>query len=398
DADAGRIEWSVADEDIHMNVERLLIERIGEAGKRLHTARSRNDQVAVDTRLFCKDAALGLDQAAQALQAALLAVAECEVETVLPGYTHLQRAQPILLAHHLLAYVEMLQRDRVRVAQAYHAADVCPLGSGALAGVTYPIDRAYVAEQLGFSRISANSLDAVSDRDYQLDLIYACSLVMMHLSRLCEELILWSTSEFAFIELDDAFATGSSIMPQKKNPDVAELARGKTGRVYGHLIGLLSVLKGLPLAYNKDLQEDKEALFDAVDTAGRCLEVLAPMIATLKVNRARMRSATLDGYLNATDLADWLVGRGTPFREAHRIVGEAVALAIREGKRLEALDADALRALSPELDETARTALAIDATLAAREVPGGTGPQAVRTALAEARSRSERFTPVATDL
>ena len=316
DARAGKITWETSAEDIHMNVETLLTERIGEAGKRLHTGRSRNDQVALDTRMYARVACRDAENLLAELVRALLDIARNNLETIMPGYTHLQKAQPITLAHHMMAYVQMFLRDRDRFRRAFEAADVMVLGSGALAGTTYPLNRERVAELLGFSRISENSLDGVSDRDFLLDYLSAASICMMHLSRFCEELILWNTNEFHFVEMDDGFATGSSIMPQKKNPDVAELIRGKTGRVYGSLLTLLTVMKGLPLAYNKDMQEDKEAFFDARDTLVKSLTVFTAMLKTVTFRKEAMELGAAGGFANATDCADYLVRKGVPFRDA----------------------------------------------------------------------------------
>ena len=386
DVAAGTYVFRVEDEDIHLSVERRLHELIGPAAGRLHTGRSRNDQVALDFRLWTREAILDLAFGLARVIDTLIDLAEIHAEAVVPGYTHLQRAQPILLAHHFLAYVEMLFRDLDRLADAYRRVNVSPLGSGALAGVTYPIDRAYVAELLGFDGISANSLDAVADRDFVIDVLAASSLVMQHLSRLAEELVLWSSSEFGFIELDDAFATGSSIMPQKKNPDVAELIRGKTGRVFGHLMGMLTVGKGLPLAYNKDLQEDKEGLFDTVDTVGMILAVLPPMLRSTTFRTDRMATAAADGFALATDVADHLVRLGMPFREAHAVVGRAVGYCVLGGKGLADLTPEEWARFSPML-ASSPPPLTVDAALQAREVPGGTGPRQVATARRAARRR-----------
>ncbi len=373
-------------EDIHLNIEARLREKIGEAAGRLHTARSRNDQVALDLRLYLKEVICQTADQVRALQRVLLDLAEAHLETVAPGYTHLQRAQPILLAHHFLAYYEMLDRDLDRYTDAYRRTDVLPLGSGALAGVPYPIDREFLARELGFSRISRNSIDAVSDRDFILDYLSASAILMMHLSRLAEELVLWSSAEFGFIEIDDAYATGSSIMPQKKNPDVAELIRAKTGRVYGHLQGLLVVLKGLPLAYNRDLQEDKEPLFDTVDTVLACLPLMAGMLATLKVNRARLARAAEESYALATDLADYLVAKGVPFREAHQVVGQLVKYAAAQRKAFGELTLEEYRRFSEKFAADVFD-ITVERAVAARDVPGGTAPGRVRAALAEARAR-----------
>ncbi len=365
------------DEDIHMAIERRLTELIGPAGGRLHTARSRNDQVALDTRLFAKDAAASLAAALKGLMRTLLARAKEGSDVILPGYTHLQPAQPVLLAHHLLAYFWMFARDLTRVEAARQAADASPLGAAALAGTTYPIDRRMTAEALGLSRVIPNSLDAVSDRDFALDLIYASSVVMAHLSRLCEELVLWSSAEFGFVTMDDAHSTGSSIMPQKKNPDFAELVRGKTGRVYGDLMGLLTTLKGIPLAYDKDLQEDKEPLFDAVDTATASVSVVAGMVATMDVHADRMALAAGEGLMAATDLADYLVGKGLPFREAHRVVGSLVAWCVEEGKALDELTLEELREFSELFDADVLSWVEIRNVVARRRSEGGTAPEAI---------------------
>ncbi|MBQ2042378.1 MAG: argininosuccinate lyase, partial [Firmicutes bacterium] len=325
DLESGALAFDLSCEDIHMFVEQVLTERIGEAGKRLHTARSRNDQVALDLRLYLRDETDGITQLIKELMRALAGQAEKHTETIMPGYTHLQRAQPINFAHHLLAYVQMLKRDCERLSDCRARMNVSPIGSCALAGTTYDTDRAMEAELLGFDGVCANSMDGVSDRDFCLELMSALSIMMMHLSRLSEELILWSSWEFRFVRLSDAFTTGSSIMPQKKNPDMAELIRGKTGRVYGDLTALLTTLKGLPLAYNKDMQEDKEAVFDAVDTAKMCLKVMAPMIDTMTVLPENMLKAAREGFINATDLADYLVRKGMPFRSAYKISGQIVA-------------------------------------------------------------------------
>lgn len=373
-------------EDIHLNIETRLREKVGEVAGRLHTARSRNDQVALDLRLYLKEVICQTAEEIRRLQGVLLDLAEAHLETVAPGYTHLQRAQPVLLAHHFLAYYEMLDRDLDRYTEAYRRTDVMPLGSGALAGVPYPIDREFVARELGFSRISRNSIDAVSDRDFILDYLSASAILLMHLSRLAEELILWSTPEFGFIELDDAYTTGSSIMPQKKNPDVAELIRGKTGRVFGHLQGLLVTLKGLPLAYNRDLQEDKEPLFDTVDTVLGCLPLMAGMLATMKVNRGRLARAAEESYALATDLADYLVKKGVPFRDAHHIIGRLVKYAVAQRKTFQELSLEEYRKFSDRFEADV-FGITVQKAIAARDVPGGTAPGQVRVALAEARAR-----------
>ncbi|HHY60040.1 MAG TPA: argininosuccinate lyase [Clostridia bacterium] len=385
DIEAGRVEFDVGAEDIHMNIEKLLTERVGDVGKKLHTARSRNDQVALDTRLYLRDEISHICALLKELEQTLLDMAARHLDTVMPGYTHLQKAQPITLAHHLMAYFQMFQRDFERLQDCWKRADCMPLGSGALAGTTFPLDREMVARELGFGRISLNSLDAVSDRDYILEFLAAASILMMHFSRLCEEIILWASDEFRFVELDDAYSTGSSIMPQKKNPDVAELIRGKTGRVYGHLMGLLTVMKGLPLAYNKDMQEDKEALFDTVDTVKKCLMVLTPMLATMKVNRQQMAKAARSGFTNATDVADYLAKKGVPFREAHGIVGQLVLKCLREGRVLEELSLTEYREMSPVFEEDIYEAIAIENCVARRRVPGGPAPEAVQASIEAGR-------------
>jgi argininosuccinate lyase len=393
DLEAGKCELSKDTEDIHMNVESILISRIGAVGGKLHTARSRNDQVATDVRLYLKDEAQEIDLMLIRLEKALIDVAEKQKQTVLPGYTHLQRAQPVLLPHHLLAYVEMLQRDRGRLFDCIKRADELPLGSGALAGVAYPVDRDWVAKKLGFAGVSHNSMDAVADRDFICEFIGFAAIVMMHISRLCEEIILWSSQEFGFIELDDAYATGSSIMPQKKNPDVAELARGKTGRVYGHLMGILTVMKGLPLAYNKDMQEDKEALFDTIDTLKMTLKVLAPMIETMQVKQNKMFQATEKGFLNATDLADYLVTKGVPFRTAHSLAGQAVKYCLEKDCTLGELPFEYYRQLEPKVSRDIYDALDIKNCLEKRNSVGGTGNRAVEDGLYRAKTFLKPFWP-----
>ncbi len=387
--EGGRFVFDSEDEDIHMAVERALAAKAGDAGRRLHTARSRNDQVALDARMYSKDAALGLAQAANDLRATLLALADEHFAVVLPGYTHLQKAQPVLLSHHLLAYSWMLARDVDRLRHAYASADVMPLGSAALAGTSFPIDRHAVARELGFGSVSTNSLDAVSDRDFLLDLTYGCAVAMVHLSRLCEELVLWSSDEFGFVTMDDSFSTGSSIMPQKKNPDFAELTRGKTGRVVGDLTSLLVMLKGLPLAYNKDMQEDKEPVFDAIDTLAACLRAVNGMMASLRFDTDRMRVGARGGFMAATDLADHLASRGVPFREAHEVVGRLVLECERSGRTLQDLTLDDLKAASPVFADDALDAVDIDAVVARRTSEGGTGHDAVRVQLERAREALE---------
>ncbi|MDD4237245.1 MAG: argininosuccinate lyase [Desulfotomaculaceae bacterium] len=385
--EAGKAEFSVEAEDIHMNVEQLLTAKIGALGKKLHTARSRNDQVALDIRMYLKDEIDQVSGLLRQLQESLLNLAERHLGTLMPGYTHLQRAQPVTLAHHLLAYCQMFGRDEDRLADCRRRADEMPLGAGALAGTTFPLDRQYVAEQLGFAAITQNSLDAVSDRDFAVEFTAAASLVMVHLSRFCEEIILWSSAEFAFIELDDAFSTGSSMMPQKKNPDVAELIRGKSGRVFGNLQTLLTMLKGLPLAYNKDMQEDKEALFDAVDTVKKCLLVFRPMLETMRVKEDNMKEAASKGFTNATDLADYLVRRGLPFREAHEVAGKLVFHCLQQRIALDQLSLEDYSKFSPLVEEDVYDAISLTRCVDARRVPGGPALEAVREAIAKARQR-----------
>ena len=371
DVEAGKVEFTADNEDIHMNVEALLTARIGDAGKRLHTARSRNDQVALDFRMYVRrEIPVITGQIVEFLD--VLANQAAKYQTaVMPGYTHLQRAQPISFAHHLLAYAAMLSRDVTRLEDCGKRLNECPLGSGALAGTTYPIDRWETARELGFDAPMGNSLDGVSDRDYALELLGALSILMMHLSRFAEEVILWCSWEFKFIDLDDAYATGSSIMPQKKNPDVAELVRGKTGRVYGDLMGLLTAMKGLPLAYNKDMQEDKEPVFDAIDTVEMCLPVFSAMIGTMTVHPENMRRAAGHGFINATDCADYLTKKGMPFRDAYTTVGHLVALCGQKGKTLEELSLDELRDASPLFDEDVYDALKLENCMALRGSYGG---------------------------
>ena len=372
-------------EDIHSFVEVRLVELIGDAGRRLHTGRSRNDQVATDLRLWLREAIDQLLGEVRPTQEALLDFAETKPRAVLPGYTHLQRAQPILFAHWCLAYFEMLARDRDRLAQTRTRVNVLPLGSAALAGTSFPIDREAVAHELGFDGISRNSVDAVSDRDFCVEFLSDCSLIMVHLSRLAEEVILYSTSEFGFFELSDAVATGSSLMPQKKNSDSMELVRGKAGRVFGHVVSLLTMLKGLPLAYNKDMQEDKLAVFDAFDTTHACLKVAALVLRNVKLNEERMRAAASQGMMNATELADYLVRKGVPFREAHETVGRIIVTAMERGVELDDLSLDELRSWSTEIEADVFDALTLEKTLASKSVVGGTAPQRVAEALRAAR-------------
>ncbi|WP_040952435.1 argininosuccinate lyase [Gorillibacterium massiliense] len=386
----GEMEFNIGDEDIHMNVEKALIDEAGPVGGKLHTGRSRNDQVATDMHLYLRKRVVEIAGMLQKLQAALITQAKANEETIIPGYTHLQRAQPILFAHHLMAYVSMFQRDIERLQDSYKRINVLPLGAGALAGTTFPIDRHYTAELLGFDGVYENSLDAVSDRDFILEFLSNSSMIMMHLSRMCEEFVLWSSTEFHFIELDDAFCTGSSIMPQKKNPDVAELVRGKTGRVYGNLVGLLTVLKALPLAYNKDMQEDKEGMFDTVKTLQGALLLFAPMVETMKVNKDRMRQAVSQDFSNATDIADYLVTKGLPFRQAHEVIGKTVLYCIQNGKYLLDLTLEEFKGFSTLFDEKIYEVLQPEQVVAARNVYGGTAQPQVKAAIARAEEATAR--------
>ncbi len=387
--DTGKFVFDVADEDIHMAIERRLIAKTGAAGAKLHTARSRNDQVVTDVRLYVKDALAAVDAAIDDLQCALLEVALRHEDAILPGYTHMQRAQPVLLAHHLLAYYEMLTRDRGRFVDALARVDILPLGAGALAGTTLPIDRAHVAQELGFARIAENSIDAVADRDFILEPLADIAILFAHVSRLAGEIVLWATAEYGFVHLHDAYSTGSSMMPQKKNPDIAELARGKSGRVVGNLVSLLVTTKGLPLAYNSDLQEDKEPLFDSVDTALSSLGVLAAMLRSLTFDEAAMRRAASDSFLLATDLAELLVARGVPFRQAHEVVGKIVRHCLEAGIELTSLDSTALAAFSPALGPlgdrkagvTVASLLTAEQAVARRTSAGGTSPSLVKKRL-----------------
>ncbi|OOZ36573.1 argininosuccinate lyase [Solemya velesiana gill symbiont] len=385
--DAGEFEWSVELEDVHMNVESALTADIGDNGKKLHTGRSRNDQVATDIRLYMRDEIELIRSEIKRLQEALLEVAEREAGTIMPGFTHLQTAQPITFGHHVMAWFEMLERDRERLADCNKRVNVMPLGAAALAGTTYPIDRHYTAELLGFDRASENSLDSVSDRDFAIEFSAAAALVMMHLSRMSEELIIWSSAQFAFITLSDSFCTGSSIMPQKKNPDVPELVRGKTGRIFGHLVGLLTLMKGQPLAYNKDNQEDKEPLFDTVDNLKGSLKVFADMIPAITCSEQNMREATMEGFATATDLADYLVRKGTPFRDAHEVVGKAVALCVEKECDLSDLTLNELQGFSNAIADDVFDVLTLEGSVAARNHIGGTAPEQVRAAIQRARAR-----------
>jgi argininosuccinate lyase len=384
---AGKFKWREELEDVHMNIEAALTKKIGAPGAKVHTARSRNDQVATDLRLWMRDETKALIGSVRVLQKALVALAVRSGDAVMPGYTHLQRAQPVLAAHHLLAYVEMLDRDVGRLADAAKRSDVLPLGSGALAGSTIALDRSLIARQLGFSSVSQNSMDAVSDRDFACEFLSACAITGMHLSRLCEDTILWASSEFGFLKLSDAHTTGSSLMPQKKNPDIAELARGKTGRLYGNLLSLLTTLKGLPLSYNRDLQEDKEPVFDSADTLGASLEILAEMFAAAKWDRKRMGDAAADALLVATDWADYLVRKKLPFREAHEVVGKLVALSVKRGITLREVSLQDLKAASRLFGADALRCLDAKRSLAARTAEGAPSPKRVAARLAFWRKR-----------
>ncbi len=393
DIDAGQFQWSVKLEDVHMNIEAALVTRIGEVGKKLHTARSRNDQVATDLRLFLRRISDTLCAEMQRLMRAIIVLAEQEAATLMPGLTHLQAAQPVSFGHHLLAWFEMLSRDHERFTDCRRRIDRLPLGSGALAGTTFPIDRDMTAQLLGFSALCENSLDAVSDRDFVVEFTACGAMLMMHLSRMAEELILWNSQAFGFIELDDAFCTGSSMMPQKKNPDVPELVRGKAGRIFGHLMGLLSLMKAQPLAYNKDNQEDKEPLFDTVDTLLNSVRAFADLVPTLIIRRDRMRAAAAQGFTTATDLADYLVAAGTPFRDAHAIVGAAVRMALDRDCDLADLGLDDLQKLAPKITAEVFEHLNLDTALAARDHIGGTAPAQVRAACGRARARLQAMSP-----
>ncbi|MFO8152199.1 argininosuccinate lyase [Thioalkalivibrio sp.] len=388
--EAGAFAWSVAREDVHMNIEARLIEKIGETGKKLHTGRSRNDQVATDIRLWLRDAIDGLIAQVRQYQHGLLDLAEREHATVMPGFTHLQTAQPVTFGHHLLAWYEMLDRDAERLADCRRRVNRLPLGAAALAGTSYPLDRELTARLLGFEGICRNSLDAVSDRDFAIEFTSCAALIMMHLSRQAEELILWTSAQFAFIELPDRYCTGSSIMPQKKNPDVPELVRGKTGRVYGHLVSLLTLMKGQPLAYNKDNQEDKEPLFDTVDTLAGSLRAFADMVPNLKANAGNMLASTRKGFATATDLADYLVGRGLPFRDAHEVVGRAVRRADERGCDLAELPLAELQGFDARIGEDVYDLLTPEGSAEARNLPGGTAPAQVLARIAEAREALAR--------
>ncbi len=381
DIEDGKVEFMIDAEDIHMNIETILIKRIGDAGKRLHTGRSRNDQVALDIRMYLKDEIINIKNMLISLENTLLLLAKEHTDTIMPGYTHLQKAQPITLAHHTMAYFEMFKRDITRLDDCFERCNIMPLGSGALAGTTYPLDREFVAEKLGFKDVTLNSLDGVSDRDFVIELASCLSIIIMHLSRYSEELILWNTNEFQFIEMDDSCSTGSSIMPQKKNPDVAELIRGKTGRVYGDLMSILTTMKGIPLAYNKDMQEDKECIFDAIDTVELCIPVFEKMISTMKINKDRMYKGAGGGFTNATDAADYLVKKGMPFREAHEVIGKMVIYAIESGKALSEFTMEEFKNCSLIIEDDIYDAIDLKTCVEDRNITGGPAKQAVMASI-----------------
>ena len=378
DIENGKVDFLIDAEDIHMNIETILTARIGDAGKKLHTGRSRNDQVALDLRMYLRDESDELIKMLKNTMTVLLDLASAHLDTIMPGYTHLQKAQPVTFAHHVMAYFQMFSRDLDRLTDCRRRVNVMPLGSGALAGTTYPLDREFVAEKLGFDAVTSNSLDGVSDRDFVIEFLSVLSMIMMHLSRFCEELVLWSSHEFAFVEMDDSYSTGSSIMPQKKNPDVAELIRGKTGRVYGHLMSLLTTMKGLPLAYNKDMQEDKEAAFDALDTVKLCLPVFTNMVRTMKVNGEKMKQGAKGGFTNATDIADYLVKKGVPFRSSHAIVGKMVARAVETNRDLDEFSLSEFQEFSDLIEEDIYNAIDVATCVAERNITGGPAKEQVQ--------------------
>lgn len=382
DIEEGKVTFDEKAEDIHMNVETILIQRIGEVGKRLHTGRSRNDQVALDIRMYLKESITDIKALVKELMTTLNNMAEEHTATVMPGYTHMQNAQPVTFAHHLLSYVEMFKRDYDRLNDTYKRTNVMPLGSGALAATTYPLDRQDVCKELGFDSITLVSMDGVSDRDFVIELLSALSIIMMHLSRFCEEIIIWNSQQYKFVEMDDAYSTGSSIMPQKKNPDMAELIRGKTGRVYGHLMAMLTTMKGLPLAYNKDMQEDKEGVFDAVDTLKMCLPVFTRMVKTMTVNKENMYNAAKKGFMNATDAADWLVKNGVAFRDAHAVIGRLVLYCIEQNKALEDLTLEEYKAVSPVFTEEIYNAISLETCVNSRTVDGGPSEKYIKKLIA----------------
>ena len=378
EVESGKLEITSEYEDIHSFVEANLIDRLGDTGKKLHTGRSRNDQVALDMRLYTRDELLHTDDLLKELLETILKIMEANTETIMPGFTHLQKAQPITLAHHMGAYFEMFKRDRLRLHDIYERMNYCPLGSGALAGTTYPLDREYTAELLGFYGPTLNSMDGVSDRDYLIEFLSACATIMMHLSRFSEEIIIWNSNEYQFVEIDDAYSTGSSIMPQKKNPDIAELVRGKTGRVYGALMSLLTTMKGIPLAYNKDMQEDKELSFDAMDTVADCIALFTGMIKTMKFRKDRMAKSAMNGFTNATDAADYLVGKGVPFRDAHGIIGHLVLYCIEKDTSIDALSLEELRSISDKFDEDIYDAISLKTCVEKRLTIGAPGAEMMK--------------------
>ena len=390
DIEEGNLKFDPNAEDIHMFVEAELTNRIGQSGKRLHTARSRNDQVALDIKMYLKDAILEIKKELKELIATFVEKAEENTETIMPGYTHLQRAQPVTFGHHLMAYVEMFLRDEERLTQTYTRMDVSPIGSCALAGTTYNLDREFEAKELGFAGVTNNSLDGVSDRDYVIELLSDISMIMMHLSRISEEIIMWSSWEFKFVELDDAFATGSSIMPQKKNPDITELIRGKTGRVYGHLMAMLTVMKGTPLAYNKDMQEDKEGIFDALDTVNLCITTLNPLVKTMTVNKENMKKAAAKGFINATDCADYLTARGIPFRDAYKITGSLVKYCIKNDTTLENLKIEEYKEYSNEFEDDIYDAIDLINCVNRRNVIGGPSAKQVMLQINKVKEKLEK--------
>jgi argininosuccinate lyase len=385
--ESGTFQFNPADEDIHMSIERRLLSKLGPVGGKLHTARSRNDQIILDLRMYLRDGIVNLDRLLYKLQTVILNLAEKNIAVIMPGFTHLQHAQPILFSHHFLAYFEMVDRDRTRLHEVYNRVNIMPLGAGALAGTSFPIDRAFVAKQLQFPALTSNSIDTVSDRDFVVEFLSCAAITMMHLSRLAEELILWSSTEFGFIEISDAFCTGSSIMPQKKNPDVAELIRGKTGRIYGNLISVLTMVKGLPLSYNRDLQEDKEPLFDTVDTLTSSLTVLTKMLPEIKINADRMRAAAGLGYITATDIADYLTRKDIPFRKAHTIVGKLVGYCDAKKKTIAELPLQVFKQFDPQFESDIYRIIDIQHSVDARNVPGGTATRQVKRAIVTAKER-----------
>ena len=383
EVESGKLEITSEYEDIHSFVEANLIDRLGDTGKKLHTGRSRNDQVALDMRLYTRDELLHTDDLLKELLETILKIMEANTETIMPGFTHLQKAQPITLAHHMGAYFEMFKRDRLRLHDIYERMNYCPLGSGALAGTTYPLDREYTASLLKFDGPTFNSMDSVSDRDYLIELLSALSTIMMHMSRFCEEIIMWNSNEYRFVEIDDAYSTGSSIMPQKKNPDIAELVRGKTGRVYGALTSILTTMKGIPLAYNKDMQEDKELTFDAIDTVKGCLALFTGMISTMQFNKQNMEASAKNGFTNATDAADYLVNHGVPFRDAHGIVGRLVLICIDKGISLDELPLEEYKAISPVFENDIYEAISMKTCVEKRMTIGAPGPDVMKKVIAE---------------